>query len=441
MNVTLIFRYRVASRHWRESQTILPFEFHFPIHDMVKVDAITNEYIVRASIQLIYQFEFLQWNSSDIHSRYYHIDQLILSKSTLQALYLPDIYSIDEELITFQLEHESARLMDNGRMIWTRRGLFTIQSSIDFTYYPFDHQYMYLTFFHRQKTFKLQYQEVNIDRMISSQFARTSNLWKTLFSTTMEGTNQTELYNHSFTTVPPLHQTVLSRGWFVKILTIEPKQDNDTLDNLTIIIYLQRRREPHIYTTILPTLFLSVFIFIYYFSSIESHQRLIMTLSHILGTLLFINYLDRKISADQLPYTPMLIKYLSMVFLIEILSLFFDHIIHSIYYGGIHFVSHWLNKDEKQEHQTPALLSHVALLPTDFHGSNLDAHHGTDAFLKQLIQREETNKHEDYQREQWHKHARLSECLCCWFFFAIILLGFLSMFFILPSLTNTQLFS
>ena len=57
---------------------ILPFEFQFPIHDMIKVDATSNEFRVRASIQLIYQFEFLQWNSTDVHSRYYRIDQLIL---------------------------------------------------------------------------------------------------------------------------------------------------------------------------------------------------------------------------------------------------------------------------------------------------------------------------------------------------------------------------
>lgn len=418
---------------------VLPFEFQFPIHDVIKVDPTSNEYIIRASIQLIYQFEFLQWNSSDAHSRYHRINQLILSKTTLQSLYLPDIFSIDEELVTFQLEHESARLMEHGRMLWTRRGLFTIQSAIDVTYYPFDHQYMYLTLFHRQKAFKLQYEEVNLDRMVPSHVARTSNLWKTLFNTVTDGTNETDASNQTLPTVRSLHQTILSRGWFVKILTIEPKQGNDSLDNLTIIIYLQRRREPHIYTSILPSLFLSVFIFIYYFSSIESHQRLIMSLAHVFATLLFIIYLDRKIAAEQLAYTPILIKYLSMLFLIEILSLFFDHVIHSIYYGGIHFVSHWLNKDVKEEGQGPALISHVSLLPSDFHGSTLDSHHGTDALLKQLIEREESSKYEDYQREQWHKHARLSECLCCWFFFAIILLAFLSMFFIVPSLTRTPL--
>ena len=37
---------------------------------------------------------------------------------------------------------------------------------------------MYLTFFHRQKAFKLQYQEVNIDHLVSSHVARSSNLWE-----------------------------------------------------------------------------------------------------------------------------------------------------------------------------------------------------------------------------------------------------------------------
>ena len=158
-----------------------------------------------------------------------------------------------------------------------------------------------------------------------------------------------------------------------------------------------------------------------------------MTLTHILATLLFIIHLDRKILAEQLSYSPILLKYLSMLFIIEILSLFFDHIIHSIYYGGIHFAAHWLNKHTKNDN-SPARLSRVTLLSPDLHTSSLDSR-GPDAFLKQVIEREESTKFEDHQRQQWRKHARLSECLCCWFFLTIVIIVFISMFFILPTLT------
>ena len=429
-------RYRVAARHWRESQAILPFEFHFPIHDILKVDGATNEYLIRASVQLIYQFEFLRWNSNDTsHTRFHQIDELPLSKSTLQSLWLPDIYSVDDDLISFHLEHESARISSDGRMTWTRRGLFTILSTIDLTYYPFDHQYLRITMFHRQRTFKLQYHDTRFDSNIETSLSRSSNLWSTLFHPQPRDTNDTQSSNHSTPLLSPVssEKAILSRGWFVRVLGVEPKQENDSLDNLTVTVYLQRRREPHIYTTILPTLFLSVFIFIFYFSSIETHQRLIMTLSHILATLLFIIHLDRKVAAEQLSYSPILLKYLSMLFIIEILSLFFDHIIHSIYYGGIHFASHWLNKHTKNE-DSPARLSRVTLLSPDLHPSSLDSH-GPEAFLKQVIEREESTKFEDHQRQQWRKHARLSECLCCWFFLTIVIIVFLSMFFILPTLT------
>ncbi len=59
--------------------------------------------------------------------------------------------------------------------------------------------------------------------------------------------------------------------------------------------------------------------------------------------------------------------------------------------------------------------------------------------MKQLIQREESLKIEDYQRYQWRKQARLSECICCWFFLIIIIIVFLLTFFILPTISLSKM--
>jgi hypothetical protein len=424
----------LAARQLRESPSILPFEIQFPVHDVIKVDGSTNEYLIRATIQLDYQFEFLHWDANDTRNRYYDIDEIILTKSSLQSFWLPDMHFTDEDSISFNIEHESVKVARDGNVRWIRRGLFTIASTIDLTYYPFDHQYIRINMHNRQKTFKLQYQR-NISPMANSRLARSSNLWTRLFGSTEINFNESNSSNISLT-LQQTNQTIapiLSRGWFVRTLEIEPKNENGTSENLSILILIQRRREAHIYTTILPTLFFSVFIFIYYFSSIEGHQRLVIGLLHILATLIFIIYLDRRISAEQLSYSPLLIKYLSILFLIEVLSLFFDHIIHSIYYGGLHFVSNWLLKKDEDESQ-PARLSRVTLLTHNLQSNSLEHEGGTNVLMKQLIEREESVKFEDYQRYQWRKHARLSECLCCWFVLTIVIISFICIFFILPTL-------
>ncbi|CAF5173466.1 unnamed protein product [Rotaria magnacalcarata] len=143
-------------------------------------------------------------------------------------------------------------------------------------------------------------------------------------------------------------------------------------------------------------------------------------------------HLDKKISAEQLSYTPLILRYLSLIFSIEILSLFFDHIIHSIYFGGIHFAKNWLRKKDKYESQ-PARLSHVRLLTQGLQLNNTDNDEETNIFMKQLIEREESLKFEDYQQYQWHQQACLSECLCCSFFLIIIIIVFLFIFFIVPT--------
>ncbi|CAF4337948.1 unnamed protein product, partial [Adineta steineri] len=51
--------YRLAARHSRETQSSLPFELQFPIHDIIKIDGATNEIVIRATIRMDYQFEFL----------------------------------------------------------------------------------------------------------------------------------------------------------------------------------------------------------------------------------------------------------------------------------------------------------------------------------------------------------------------------------------------
>jgi hypothetical protein len=157
-----------------------------------------------------------------------------------------------------------------------------------------------------------------------------------------------------------------------------------------------------------------------------------MGLLNILATLTFTIHLDNKISAEQLSYTPLIIRYLSIILLIEVLSLFFDHIIHSIYYGGLHFISNWLRKKQNYETQ-PARLSRVKLLTRGLPSQSVGNDGGSDLLMKQLIEREESLKIEDYQRYQWHKQARLSECLCCSFFLIIVIVVFIFMFFILPT--------
>jgi hypothetical protein len=285
----------------------------------------------------------------------------------------------------------------------------------------------------RQKTFKLQYQQNNNSK-INSYLSRSFNLWTRLFSNSDLNFNENNSSNMSFI-LQQNNQTItpiLSRGWFIRILGIEPKLENGNVDTISIYILIQRRRESHLYTTILPTLFFSIFIFVFYLSSIESYQRLIIGLLNIFATLIFIIHLDNKISAEELAYTPVIIRYLSIILVIEVLSLFFDHIIHSIYYGGLHFISNWLRKKEKYDTQ-PARLSRVKLLARGLHSQSAGNDGGNDLLMKQLIEREESLKIEDYQRYQWHKQARLSECLCCSFFLIIIIVVFIFIFFILPT--------
>ena len=444
------FRYRLAARHLRETQTILPFELQFPIHDIIKVDGASNEILLRATIRLDYQFEFLHWDANDTRSRYHDIDEVVLTKSTLQSLWLPDLRFFDDDAITFTVERESAKINRDGLVTWTRRGLFTISSPIDMTYFPFDRQSIRFNMHNTQKTFRLQYQK-NIQSFSStpnSHVARSASVWTALFG-------QSE-FNANATTLPlPIHQNdalikaSTSRGWFVRTIGIDPKiiaNDNGTLDSLTILVTIQRRRESHIYTIVLPTLFFSFFIFIFYFAPVEAHQRLIIGLLNAFATLVFLLYLDKKISGEHLSHSPLLIQYLTILFMIESLSLFFDHIIHSIFYGGINFLSNWLRKrhqyDTQQQQQQPARLSRVTML-TRALNNRLNSHSlendgqmngATDILMKQLIEREESLKFEDHERYQWRKRARLSECLCCWFFLAIILAAAICVFLIVPTL-------
>ncbi|CAF4841452.1 unnamed protein product [Rotaria sp. Silwood1] len=420
----IVGRYRLAARQLHESQTIIPFKIQFPIHDIIKIDSSTNEYIFRATIEINYQFEFLQWDSNDTYNRYYDIDEIILTKTILQNLWLPNINLKDEEFLLFNIEYESAKITRNGYIIWIRRGLFTIVSLIDLTYYPFDHQYICIKIYNKQKTFKLQQEKTNLTKI------NTSNLWTRLFNNIELNSNDN--YSLIFQEYNLLMKPIFSRGWFVRTLGIESKINNENFNYINIYILMQRRRESHIYTIILPTLFFSIFIIIFYFSSIKSYQRLIIGLLHILATLLFIIYLDKKITAEKLTYTPLIIRYLSIIFLIEILSLFFDHIIHSIYHGGIHFISNWLCQYKNYDTQ-PARLSHIKLLTHGVYLNNTDNDENTNILMKKLIEREETLKFEDYQQYQWYQQACLSECLCCSFFLIIIILVFIFIFFILPT--------
>ncbi|UJR31609.1 hypothetical protein I4U23_019093 [Adineta vaga] len=432
----IVGRYRLAARNFRESQTTLPFDIQFPIHEIIKIDSLTNEYLFRATIQLDYQFDLIHWNANDTRNHYHDIDEILLTKTLLQTLWLPDIHLVDEDFLTFNVENESAKITRDGQIRWIRRGLFSIISPIDLTYYPFDRQYLRINMFNREQRLKLQYQDMNISN-INSQQSRSLSLWSRLFDfPELKNTNENQslTFQHTNHTSKP----ILSRGWFIRTLGIEPKRTNENLDQLSIYVLIQRRRESHIYTTILPTLFFSVFIFVFYFASIESYQRLIIGLLHIFATLMFIIHLDRKISAEQLSYTPLIIRYLSIVFLMEILSLFFDHIIHSIYFGGIHFLSNWLRKKDDDETQDEHL-SRVKLIARGSNRNYVDHSGGSDFLLKQLIQREESLKIEDYQRYQWRKQARLSECLCCSFFLLIILAIFISIFFIFPTFTLNKM--
>ena len=132
--------------------------------------------------------------------------------------------------------------------------------------------------------------------------------------------------------------------------------------------------------------------------------------------------------------------------MIETLSLFFDHIIHSIFYGGINFVSNWIrhrHRYETQSHPPPARLSRVTMLTralnnrlnsNSLEGEGTGANGATDILMKQLIEREESLKFEDHERYQWRKRARLSECLCCWFFLAVVMAAAICIFLIVPTL-------
>ena len=445
------FRYRLAARHLRESQSILPFELQFPIHDIIKVDGSTNELLLRATIRLDYQFEFLHWDSNDTRSRYHDIDEIVLTKSTLQSLWLPDLRFIDEDTISFTVERESAKISRDGLVTWTRRGLFTIATPIDLTYYPFDRQQIRLHLHNTQKTFKLHYQKNLFTSALpsSTHLARSASVWTALFGSpefqlNISTPNVLSGEKRETTTKPST-----SRGWFVRTIHVEPElniNENGTLDNLTISISIQRRRESHIYTMILPSLFFSFFIFIFYFAPVEAHQRLLIGLLNTFATLVFLIYIDRKLQADQLSHSPLLIQYLTILFMIETLSLFFDHIIHSIFYGGINFVSNWIRQRHRYEthsHPPPARLSRVTMLTralnnrlnsNSLEGEGTNGNGPTDILMKQLIEREESLKFEDHERYQWRKRARLSECLCCWFFLAVVMAAAICIFLIVPTL-------
>jgi hypothetical protein len=450
--VSFVLRYRLAARHLRETQSILPFEIQFPVHDIIKVDGATNELVIRATIRLDYQFEFLHWDSNDTRSRYHDIDEIVLTKSTLQSLWLPDLHFDDDDSVSFHIERESAKINRDGLVTWTRRGLFTIVTPIDLTYYPFDRQYIRLQMHNTQKTFKLQYQKhmFTLSSSIQTHIARSASVWTALFGNAD--------FNVNASSMPVMMHTDdhsakpnTSRGWFVRTIGIEPKMnvdENGTLDNLTISLSIQRRRESHIYTIILPSLFFSFFIFIFYFAPVEAHQRLLIGLINTFATLIFLIYVDRKLSADQLSHSPLLIQYLTILFMIETLSLFFDHIIHSIFYGGINFVSNWLHKRHRYEtqQQQPARLSRVTMLTralnNRLNSNSLDhdvpINGTTDILMKQLIEREESLKFEDHERYQWRKRARLSECLCCWFFLAVVIAAAICIFLIVPTLASNK---
>jgi len=443
----------LAARHLRETQSNLPFELQFPIHEIVKVDGANNEITFRASIRLDYQFEFLHWDANDTRSRYHDIDEIVLTKSTLQSLWLPDLRFLDDDAISFNLERESAKINRDGLITWTRRGLFTITSSIDLTYYPFDRQYLRFHMHNTQKTFRLQYQK-NIDSLTPNShahLARSASVWTALFGQNEFNPNATTAAAASIPLAIEQTDRVvkssLSRGWFIRTIVIEPKvnsNENGTLENLVISLAIQRRRESHIYTIILPTLFFSFFIFIFYFAPVEAHQRLLLGLLNTFATLVFLIYIDRQISAEQLSHSPLLIQYLTILFMIEALSLFFDHIIHSIFYGGINFLSNWLRRRNQYDTQQaqPARLSRVTMLTRALNNrinSNSLESDGqlpgaTDILMKQLIEREESLKFEDHERYQWRKRARLSECLCCWFFLAIIIASAICVFLIVPTI-------
>lgn len=366
----------------------------------------------------------------------------------MQSLWLPDLRFTDEDTISFQVERESAKINRDGLVTWTRRGLFTIAAPIDLTYYPFDRQNIRLHLQNTQKTFKLHYQKniLSLGPPTHAHLARSTSVWTAIFGNTEFNMNTSAVpitLQHQDQPVKPS----TSRGWFVRTIGIEPKanlNENGSLDNLTITVSIQRRRESHIYTIILPSLFFSFFIFIFYFAPVEAHQRLLICLLNTFATLIFLMYIDHKLSAEQLSHSPLLIQYLTILFMIETLSLFFDHIIHSIFYGGINFVSTWLRRRHRYEtqQQQPARLSRVTMLTralnNRLHSNSLEQdgqlNGPTDILMKQLIEREESLKFEDHERYQWRKRARLSECLCCWFFLAVVIAAAICIFLIVPTL-------
>lgn len=349
----------------------------FSIEEIVELSGVKNEVIVRVKVDLEFELDFLRWNSS--------MEEIRFRQSDLDVLIFPDVLSFDEDLVTMKIERETARLNRTGKLIWRRLVQLKICSTIDLTFYPFDRHLFQIDLKNQENIFKLDFR---------------SN-----FSTNNE--------------------TRLSRAFFTKILSIEATSNGENLDFITVKILVQRRREIFLSTIVLPIFFLSTFVFIFYFSSIETNQRLIMNFLHILATIVFIVDLDRKIELEKLEKTPIVVQYLSILFIVEILSLFFDHVIHSIFYGGIHFVSYWFQ--DKSQNDSTAVLARVTSLNNDFQNSN-------DFILKQIFERESNDNEQTSRRDQWKKQARFSECLCATFFFLVILFTFIFAFFFLPKL-------
>ncbi|CAF1028531.1 unnamed protein product, partial [Didymodactylos carnosus] len=470
-------RYRLAARRLRESQSTLIFDIEFPVHDILKVDATTNEITFRAALTLNYQFEsnsirdnnalpyeFLSWDSNNTQSRYYQIDDITLTPATLNSLWLPEM-KFDDERVQFNVEREIAKINREGLVRWTRRGTFTVASIIDLQYYPFDKHSINLNLHNTQKSFKLQYRRLFASA--NGQLNARTSVWNTLFGS-MTGIKNNENETSSTTSGTINYIKTSSRGWFITNIQIQPKiiNENSSVDDLLLSLSIQRRRETHIFTIIVPCLFFSFFIFIFYFQPVEAHQRLIIGVLNSLATLTFYLHLDYKIEAQQLTTSPLILQFLTILFMIEAISLFFDHIIHSIFYGGINFVSQWLrrnrHKSRNYDTQHPARLSRVTVLSRALNeklrGSNVNGGNGTNgnrmsleygdttlinhhqqstdvnSILKQLFEREENLKLEDNERYQWRKRARLSECLCCWFFFAIVIAAAICVFAVIPSI-------
>ncbi|CAF4420165.1 unnamed protein product, partial [Didymodactylos carnosus] len=192
-------RYRLAARRLRESQSTLIFDIEFPIHDILKVDATTNEITFRASLTLNYQFEsnsigsnpspyeFLSWDSNNTQSRYYQIDDITLTPATLNSLWLPEM-KFDDEHVQFNIEQEIAKINREGLVRWTRRGTFTIASVIDLQYYPFDKHSFNLNLHNTQKSFKLQYRR-SFASTGGGQLNGRISVWNALFGSTTDTKN------------------------------------------------------------------------------------------------------------------------------------------------------------------------------------------------------------------------------------------------------------